>query len=346
MQAMKCELCGSSDIVKKDGLFVCQHCGTKYSVEEAKKLIGVVTIDKTKDIENWKVLAKRSRFEGNAVNAAKYYGMIVEQEPENWEASFFHVYYQTVGCDIKDSPNGSNAVCKAFTTALSLMKNELNNSSINRKEYLVDAYKQLFAALASFSDVIISNIAKWRAENAGKHKNTIETKQNLNDIKQWYCAAIRLVDIIAVAASKCAEVRTDPLYLVILDKDIKTTFPNAWVLSDSERQEITTRLEKEVKYVDPDYNVPNVKKTGCYIATCVYGSYDCPEVWTLRRYRDTSLSMSWYGRLFIRCYYAVSPLIVKRFGHIGFIRRLWKEWLDNLIVHLQSKGFSSDYYQD
>ena len=27
---------------------------------------------------------------------------------------------------------------------------------------------------------------------------------------------------------------------------------------------------------------------GCYVATCIYGSYDCPQVWTLRRYRDYS----------------------------------------------------------
>ena len=28
------------------------------------------------------------------------------------------------------------------------------------------------------------------------------------------------------------------------------------------------------------------KNNGCYVATCVYGSYDCPEVWVLRRFRD------------------------------------------------------------
>ncbi len=36
MQAMVCELCGSTNIVKKDDMFQCQHCGAKYSVEEAK----------------------------------------------------------------------------------------------------------------------------------------------------------------------------------------------------------------------------------------------------------------------------------------------------------------------
>ena len=37
MKKLVCELCGSTDIVKQEGLFVCQACGTKYSTEEAKK---------------------------------------------------------------------------------------------------------------------------------------------------------------------------------------------------------------------------------------------------------------------------------------------------------------------
>ena len=31
-------------------------------------------------------------------------------------------------------------------------------------------------------------------------------------------------------------------------------------------------------------------RRGCYIATCVYGSYDCPQVWTLRRFRTACLA--------------------------------------------------------
>ena len=50
----------------------------------------------------------------------------------------------------------------------------------------------------------------------------------------------------------------------------------------------------------PDGSRKKVKKRGCYIATCVYKSYDCAEVWTLRRFRDNTLSQIWYGRLFIR----------------------------------------------
>ena len=59
---------------------------------------------------------------------------------------------------------------------------------------------------------------------------------------------------------------------------------------------------------------------GCYVATCVYGSYDCPEVWTLRRFRDNYLKRSYWGRLFIKAYYVVSPKVVSVFGSSTWFR--------------------------
>ena len=38
MKQMVCEMCGGTDLIKQDGVFVCQTCGTKYSIEEAKKM--------------------------------------------------------------------------------------------------------------------------------------------------------------------------------------------------------------------------------------------------------------------------------------------------------------------
>ncbi len=85
---------------------------------------------------------------------------------------------------------------------------------------------------------------------------------------------------------------------------------------------------------------------GCYIATCVYGSYNCPQVWTLRRYRDTTLSSTWYGRLFIRIYYAISPSVVKYLGHIKWLRGIWKQWLDKKVATLNSMGVDNSPYSD
>ena len=86
--------------------------------------------------------------------------------------------------------------------------------------------------------------------------------------------------------------------------------------------------------------------SGCYVATAVYGSYDCPQVWTLRRYRDYTLAKTWYGRAFIRTYYAISPVLVKWFGHSKWFIKLWKGKLDKMVAKLQAKGFESTPYED
>jgi len=87
-------------------------------------------------------------------------------------------------------------------------------------------------------------------------------------------------------------------------------------------------------------------KGGCYVATCVYGSYDCPEVWTLRRYRDNTLSNSWFGRQFIRLYYASSPKIVRLFGKTKWFNNLLKPVLDKIVIKLQNNGVYSNPYSD
>lgn len=88
------------------------------------------------------------------------------------------------------------------------------------------------------------------------------------------------------------------------------------------------------------------KKKGCYIATCVYGSYDCPQVWTLRRYRDEILSTTWYGRAFIRLYYSTSPTLVRIFGHMNWFQNFFRAILDDKILKLHKKGITDTPYQD
>ncbi len=36
---MKCEVCGSNDLTKRDDLFVCDFCGAKYSLEAVRKMV-------------------------------------------------------------------------------------------------------------------------------------------------------------------------------------------------------------------------------------------------------------------------------------------------------------------
>ncbi|MDE6241404.1 MAG: sel1 repeat family protein [Anaeroplasmataceae bacterium] len=93
-------------------------------------------------------------------------------------------------------------------------------------------------------------------------------------------------------------------------------------------------------------NTSSNTKNGCYVATCVYGSYDCPQVWTLRRYRDNTLGQTWYGRTFIRMYYAISPKLVKIFGNKNWFQRFWKKRLDRKVSKLQRNGVENTPYED
>lgn len=82
-----------------------------------------------------------------------------------------------------------------------------------------------------------------------------------------------------------------------------------------------------------------VKKEGCYIATAVYGSYDCPQVWVLRNYRDKAIARHFCGRIFIRAYYFISPILVKKFSGSQWFIHLWRGVLDAIVGHLLKQGY-------
>lgn len=99
-------------------------------------------------------------------------------------------------------------------------------------------------------------------------------------------------------------------------------------------------------YLSQSSAAPKQTAQGCYIATALYGSYDCPEVWTLRRFRDYSLDESSLGRLFIRVYYAISPTLVKWFGTTKTFKSICRSPLDRLVKKLREKGYKDTPYYD
>lgn len=110
MKRLTCEMCGSTDLLKQDGVFVCQSCGCKYTVEEARKMMiegtvdvtgSTVKVDNTDKLNKLLVLATRARKEDNTEDAKKYYEMAMIEDPTNWESSFYASYYRLL-----DSPIG------------------------------------------------------------------------------------------------------------------------------------------------------------------------------------------------------------------------------------------------
>ena len=88
MKQIRCEVCGSTDLIKQDGLFVCQSCGIQYSLEEVKKLMveGTVKIDKTDEIENLLKRAFMLLEEAKWDEADKLLEEILNKDPENAQA--------------------------------------------------------------------------------------------------------------------------------------------------------------------------------------------------------------------------------------------------------------------
>ena len=96
MKQLTCEMCGSTDLIKQDGVFVCQTCGCKYSIEDARKMMvegtvqvtGTVKVDNSAAIGNYLDMARNALDAGNNKESDDYCNKIIEMDVTNWEAWF------------------------------------------------------------------------------------------------------------------------------------------------------------------------------------------------------------------------------------------------------------------
>jgi hypothetical protein len=72
----------------------------------------------------------------------------------------------------------------------------------------------------------------------------------------------------------------------------------------------------------------------CYIATMVYGDRNAPEVVVLRKFRDEKLLPHFFGRVFVRMYYALSPTFVFIFKNNKPVNDLIRSILDKWVARL------------
>lgn len=100
MKRLTCEMCGGTDLIKQDGVFVCQNCGMKYSVEDAKKMMiegtvdvkGTVQVDNSAFVQKYLTNANRALEKEDWEEVEKYYNMVEQNSPQNMEAVFFSSY--------------------------------------------------------------------------------------------------------------------------------------------------------------------------------------------------------------------------------------------------------------
>ena len=342
MKRLTCEMCGSTDLIKDGGIFVCQSCGCKYSVEEAKKMIvevsGTVTIDNSSKTENYYQLARQAKKNDNSEDAAKYYDLIRQEIPDDWEANFFSVYYTTMQCKIGEIPNASYILRGSIDSVVQQVKENLSSErdQVNALNEITDKCKSIIMVLYS---------GVWRQYQPDGYYN------NPNYFAQQAASVLGILTTLGNSienifgndepfASVIEEIRTC---------DIITRVDQLKKQKRADYDQITSSLIEKVKAKDPAYEAPVLTTPasgGCYVATAVYGSYDCPQVWTLRRFRDFTLAETWHGRAFIRTYYAISPTLVKWFGHTEWFKKMWKGKLDRMVANLNAEGVEDTPYED
>ena len=90
MKAMVCEMCGSNDVVKVDGVYVCQYCGTKYNAEEGQRLMvemsGPMSVEGVATVDNLMDRAQEFLDRGDRTRALEYVDRVLDIDIHNERA--------------------------------------------------------------------------------------------------------------------------------------------------------------------------------------------------------------------------------------------------------------------
>lgn len=90
MKKIACEMCGG-ELIKDSGVFVCQNCGCKYSVEEAKKMMvdvtgSTVNVANQAQEDNLLKMARTSMDSKNYKDVENFCNQIIAMNANNYEA--------------------------------------------------------------------------------------------------------------------------------------------------------------------------------------------------------------------------------------------------------------------
>lgn len=148
MNRLTCEMCGSTDLIKQDGYFICQWCGCKYTVEEARRMMiegtvdvqGTVKVDNSSYVEKYLANARRAKAKEDWEEAERYYNMVEQNDPTCIEAIFYSAYAKAMGTLIDENKFKREAVFKVLKNCVSIID---DNFSMEKEETEREVVKQI-----------------------------------------------------------------------------------------------------------------------------------------------------------------------------------------------------------
>ena len=365
----KCPSCGSNiKVDKQDTKTKCSYCNTTILVSDAIakfkiELSGEVEIKNLPKLKNLIKIADRAYENEDYEQALDIYKKIITIDPDDWKSTFREGI-----CTAKVSTLRKFDLNKAIISSKNALKVlfDKKTSQEDIANYKISMAKDLIILHISFFDSSFNDFKEneysidsinemWNRLLIIKDglKFIIDVLLNDNVIslcpeenaKEWKITVLKEIVF-------CNTIICEPRKYISGYNQYGYIYDTTTIAYDL-RAQLVNEYDNCVSIVqesEPDYFPIRIKRTykknGCYIATCIYGSYDCPQVWTLRRYRDYKLSKTWYGKLFIKIYYITSPTIVKVFGKTKWFNNLWKPKLDRIVNKLNNEGYDFTPYDD
>lgn len=369
--AAKCTQCGANievDDAKEAG--ICKYCGTAFVTEKAITNYNTYVNNNFAgaNIDNLLTLAKNAEETGNYSEARDYYTRVLENQPGNCDALVGKGVCSLYGSNLNDIK--SDELIGYISKAIDYKKKEQNISGEEIDKFIIDSIKALYKAATLVFQASQSHYYEyWKLESSapeywdrlGKvikiflYVIELAEPENIQQTEKGRFCYVEGMKFIVIC---CVEICKQRQYVSgiinpgqLLEAEEKTEIKPIASIHQT-YLELYDDMCSKIKKIEPDYqpeeeiNRNKEIKGACYIATCVYGSYDCPQVWTLRRFRDYTLDETWYGRAFIKCYYVISPTLVKWFGKTKWFRKFWKTTLDKMVFCLNNRGVDNTYYHD
>ena len=197
MKRMQCELCGSSELVKDGDFFVCQGCGTKYSLENARKLFveGTVKIDSSDNLPRFLRLANEAFDSKNWAKAEEYAGKVLEIDDSNAEAWLIQGEAIDWQCTVKN--DRLLEALRSYRTYINLMIGELKSATDK------DALQARANQLSDYIDDFVCNARAEIGMYCNAYKSSINQPGYITSmLNDHYQARIQSLELILDAVNE------------------------------------------------------------------------------------------------------------------------------------------------
>lgn len=293
MKKIKCEMCDSIDFVKQDGMFVCQECGMKYSVEEARKLMIEVddlnapvapvkaivetpfvapVVNNESVLENYLTNARRAFKNGDYEEAERYFNKAEECSAKCIEAVIYSTLSKAkISLGVNDS--------KSRTVIFNVLVNSIKGIEESYNESERDFYKNFLSKFVLdlkmlFSSTYVYN--KWYDYNTKTYKNN--SGETVLLFLSIYDSLVNLVNILIAKDRQyymysLVETVSEPLISLSSEKTKKIINDNKqvyttklinhyWEEHKEDRQEIDEKIkENNAKIEELNKAINNLHET-------------------------------------------------------------------------------------